>query len=66
MARRVAIGLLVLVAVAITVAWGWRALVVYLFFAAISGAFAAAALFGGDWARNASRGRFQHDDDRRR
>jgi hypothetical protein len=50
--------LLVLGGVAITLAWGWNALVVYAFFAAISGALGLAAGVGGDWVRDASRGRF--------
>ena len=55
-------GLLVLAAVAIAVAWGWRALVVFLFFAAISGGLAVAIRVGGDWVRDTSRGRFDRDD----
>jgi hypothetical protein len=58
----VGVGLLVLGAVAVTIAWGWRSLVVYLFFAALSGAVALAAGLGGDWLRDASRGRFDRND----
>jgi hypothetical protein len=61
-ARWVGVGLLVLGAVAITIAWGWRALVVYLFFAALSGVFALAAGMGGDWVRDSSRGRFDREN----
>jgi hypothetical protein len=64
MARWVALGSVGVVGVAVTVAWGWRALVVYLFFAAISGALAVAALVGGDWVRDSSRGRFDREDRR--
>ena len=62
MARWVGVGLLALGAVAITIAWGWHALVVYLFFAALLSAFALAAGMGGDWLRDASRGRFDRDN----
>jgi hypothetical protein len=62
MALRVGIGLLVVGAVAIVVAWGWRALVVYAFFAAIAGALMLATRVGGDWMRESSRGRFDRDN----
>ena len=62
MARRVGLGLLVLGGVAIALAWGWSALVVYAFFAAISGGLGLAAGIGGDWIRDASRGRFDRKD----
>ncbi len=65
MALRAGLGLLVLGAVAITFAWGWRALFVYAFFAAISGGLGLAAGVGGDWVRDASRGRFQRGEDDR-
>ncbi len=58
MALRIGLGLLVLGALAVTLAWGWDALVVYAFFAAISGGLGLAAGVGGDWVRDASRGRF--------
>ena len=49
-------------AIAITIAWGFGALVVYGFFAGLAGALAYAASAGGEWIAGASRGRF--DDDR--
>ncbi len=64
MARWVGVGLLVVGAVAVTVAWGGSALAVYAFFAVIAGLVIAAARIGGDWVRDASRGRFERDDDR--
>ncbi len=48
--------------IAIAAAWGFGALVVYCFFAALAGALAYAASAGGEWIAGASRGRF--DDDR--
>ena len=62
MALKVGLGLLVLGALAVALAWGWSAFFVYAFFAAISGAFAFAARAGGDWVRDASRGRFDRED----
>jgi hypothetical protein len=61
-ALRVGLGLLVLGGVAIALAWGWNALVVYAFFAAISGGLGLAAGVGGDWIRDSSRGRFDRKD----
>ncbi len=57
-----AVGLLVLGAVAVAVAWGWAALAVYAFFAAIAGLVIFAMRIGGDWLRDASRGRFGDED----
>jgi hypothetical protein len=62
----VGVGLLVVGAVAVGVAWGWGALAIYAFFTAIAGLLVFAARLGGDWVRDASRGRFGRDDDRRR
>jgi hypothetical protein len=64
-ARWIGLGLLVLPAVAIGIAWGGRALVVYLVLAGISGGLAVAISLGGDWVRDTSRGRFDRDDKRR-
>jgi hypothetical protein len=54
--------LLVLGAVAIALAWGWSALLVYVFFAAIAGGLVFAMRIGGDWLRDASRGRFDREN----
>ena len=62
MALRIGIALLVLGGVAIALAWGWNALVVYAFFAAISGGLGLAAGVAGDWVRDTSRGRFDRKD----
>jgi len=64
-AARIAIAALVLGAVVVAVAYGWSALFVYGFFAAIAGAVLLGARVGGDWIAGASRRRFD-DDDRRR
>lgn len=62
MALWVGVGLLVLGALAVGLAWGWSALAVYVFFAVIAGLVALATRVGGDWVRDASRGRFRDDD----
>jgi hypothetical protein len=62
-AARIAIGALLLGAVAVGVAWGPGALGVYLFFVAIAGVVSLALNVGGDWLTKSSRGRF--DDHRR-
>jgi hypothetical protein len=48
--------------IAIAVAWGWNALIVYAFFAGIAILILIGSLLGGGWLRDASAGRF----DRRR
>lgn len=61
-AARIALAVVVLGAAAVGVAYGWRALVVYAFFAAIPAVLVFGAAVGGEWFSGASRGRF----DRRR
>ena len=65
MGTLVGLGLLLLGAVAVAVAWGWSALLVYAFFAAIAGVVILGARVGGDWISGVSSRRFD-DDDRRR
>jgi hypothetical protein len=64
-AAKIALAVLVLVGVAIGVAWGLGALLVYLFLAGVAGAISYGAGAGGEWLSGASRGRF-HRDPRRR
>ncbi|HWG56002.1 MAG TPA: hypothetical protein VNT58_05705 [Gaiellaceae bacterium] len=63
MAARISLAVVVLGAVAVAVAWGWRALVVYCFFAGIAAAVSLAAGAGGELLTRGSRRRF---DDRGR
>ena len=65
MAARIAVVVLVAVGIAIGLAWGFEALLVYLFLAAVAGAISFGASAGGDWLSGASRGRF-HREPRRR
>lgn len=65
MAARIAIGVIVAGAVAIGFAWGFGALSVYLFLAAIAGVLTLGATVGGDWLTGASRGRFDRGPRRR-
>ena len=64
-AAKIVFAVLVLVGVAIGVAWGLGALLVYLFLAGIAGAISFGVGAGGEWLSGASRGRF-HRDPRRR
>ena len=63
MAARISIALVVGLGLAVLLAWGIRAFVVYAFFALIAGGVSFAAAGGGEWLTRASRGRF---DDRHR
>jgi hypothetical protein len=58
-AARISLLVLLALGLAILVAWGARALFVYGFFAAISGAIAWGAARGGEWVSGASSGRFR-------
>jgi hypothetical protein len=58
--------LVVVPAVAIGLAWGGDAAIVYAFFAGIAAVMAIAVGLGGDWTRDVSRGRFTRRDDRER
>ncbi len=58
--------LVVVPTVAIGLAWGGDAAIVYGFFAGLAALVAVAAGLGGDWTRDASRGRFARRDDRGR
>jgi hypothetical protein len=58
-ALRVLLAVLGLGAIAIGLAWGWGALLVYLFLVSIPAALTFALVVGGDWLRGASRGRFE-------
>ena len=60
--RWIGIALLVVPGIAIAIAWGLGAFVVYAFFAAIAGAVAFGAAYGGGWLTGASRGRFDRRD----
>jgi hypothetical protein len=63
-AARISLGVVGAVGVAILVAWGVRAFVVFAFFAAVAGGAAWAAAVGGGWLTGASANRFR-DRDRR-
>jgi hypothetical protein len=63
-ATRIGVGVLLVGAVAVAVAWGVDALFVYGFFAAIAGVIMLGARVGGDWITGASRGRFDRHDRR--
>ena len=63
MAARISLAIVVSVGRAILIAGGFRAFVVFAFFASIAGGVAFAAAGGGEWLTRASRGRF---DDRGR
>ena len=62
MAARIALAVIVLGGVAVGLAYGWRGLSVYAFFAAIPAVLTFGVGVGGAWLAGASRGRF----DRRR
>jgi hypothetical protein len=62
MAARISVGVLLALGLAILVAWGPRALLVYAFFAAVSGGVALAAARGGEWLTGASARRFRDHD----
>ncbi len=64
MARRIALAVLVVLGLAVVVAWGLDGLFVFLVFAAVAAAVTYAAGSGGQWLERSSRGRF--DDDHRR
>ena len=61
--RRILLGALAAVGIAVAVAWGLQALAVYLFFVAVAAGLTYAAGVGGEWVRDVSSRRF---DDRRR
>ncbi|MGH3104298.1 MAG: hypothetical protein ACRDN6_09430 [Gaiellaceae bacterium] len=54
--------LLVVVGLAIAVAWGLKALTVYAFFAVLAAILAYATVIGGKWLEDSSRGRFRDRD----
>jgi hypothetical protein len=60
--RRIVLVVVVGAGFAIGIAWGWSALAVYAFFAAVAAGLTAAVGLGGDWVRDVSSRRF---DDRR-
>ena len=60
-ASRIAIAALVTAGLAILVAWGLHAALVYLVLAVLAGGLAYAGGVGGDWLRESSRGRFERD-----
>ena len=62
MAARISMGIVLALGVAILVAWGVRAFVVYAFFAAIAGGIAFGAARGGEWITGASARRFRDHD----
>ena len=64
MAARIALGIVLAGAVAVVAAWGWGALWVYVFFAAVAGAVTFGTSVGGGWLTGASRGRFDRGDRR--
>jgi len=49
--------------IAIGIAWGWQALAVYAFFAAIVAAVGVGTWVGGDWLHDVSAGRFHRRRD---
>jgi hypothetical protein len=53
-------------AVGVAVAWGWRAAVVFAFFAGLAVALWLGASVGGVWIQDWSRRRFEDDDHTRR
>jgi hypothetical protein len=57
--RTIVLGALAAVGAAIGIAWGWQALVVYTFLAAVAGGSAFVAGLGGDWMRDVSSRRFE-------
>lgn len=65
MAARIALGVVVVLGIAIGIAWGFGALAVYLFFVAVAGVISLGATVGGDWLTGASRGRFDRGPRRR-
>jgi hypothetical protein len=62
-ASRVVLGAVTAAGVVIGVVWGFQALAVYAFFAAVAAGCTAAAGYGGAWVRDVSSRRF---DDRQR
>ena len=63
MAAKISLAVIVGLGLAILLAWGVRAFVVFAFFAVIAGGVSFAAAGGGEWLARSSRGRF---DDRGR
>ena len=63
-AQRVLLAILALGGLAIALAWGWGALVVYVFLVGVPFLMTIALGAGGEWVAKASRGRFA-DRDRR-
>lgn len=60
-ARTVVVGIVAVLGVVVGVLWGWSALAIYAFLAAIAAAIGYAAGLGGEWVRDVSSRRF---DDR--
>jgi hypothetical protein len=63
MAARISLAIVAGLGLAILLAWGFRAFVVFAFFAVIAAGVSFAAAGGGEWLERSSRGRF---DDRGR
>ena len=64
--RRILLAAVVALGAVVAATLGARAAFVYAFFAAIAVGLAYAAAAGGDWVRDASRGRFDDREGRRR